>query len=203
MKTPVPTGSALLRLPFERSYWVAPGQLLAGCYPGDLDPALARQKLGRLLDCGVRLVVNLMEPDEVDHLGRPFADYLPALTALAVTRGLEVKCRRLSIPDMDVPSPQVMRGILDAIDQGVAAGGVVYVHCWGGKGRTGTVVGCWLVRRQLASDGRAALARIEELTASARAVFWPTPQTDEQRRFVVQWSESSTAPPPKTREDLF
>ncbi len=26
------------------------------------------------------------------------------------------------------------------------ANGAVYVHCWGGVGRTGTVVGCWLLR---------------------------------------------------------
>ena len=35
---------------------------------------------------------------------------------------------------------------LDAIDAELAAGGLVYVHCWAGCGRTGVVVGCWLVR---------------------------------------------------------
>ena len=33
-----------------------------------------------------------------------------------------------------------------AIDEAMSAGKAVYVHCWGGVGRTGTVVGCWLVR---------------------------------------------------------
>ena len=28
----------------------------------------------------------------------------------------------------------------------------VYVHCWGGIGRTGTVVGCWLVRHGMTGD---------------------------------------------------
>lgn len=40
------------------------------------------------------------------------------------------------------------------IEQGLAkpalaAGQTVYVHCYGGIGRTGTVVGCWLVRHGL------------------------------------------------------
>ena len=61
--------------PFDRSYWVIPGKLLAGTYPGDKDPAEARRKLQGLLDCGVRHVINLMEKDEVDHSGRLFVPY--------------------------------------------------------------------------------------------------------------------------------
>jgi hypothetical protein len=28
----------ILKVPFNRSYWVVPGKLLAGCYPGSEDP---------------------------------------------------------------------------------------------------------------------------------------------------------------------
>ena len=45
-----------------------------------------------------------------------------------------------------------MTRILDDVDAALADGGAVYVHCWGGIGRTGTVVGCWLVRHGL-DDG--------------------------------------------------
>ncbi len=34
-----------------------------------------------------------------------------------------------------------MTQILDDIDSAIADEGVAYVHCWGGIGRTGTVVG--------------------------------------------------------------
>ena len=44
-----------------------------------------------------------------------------------------------------------MEQILDAIDRGIARGHAVYVHCWGGKGRTGTVVGCHLIRNNRAT----------------------------------------------------
>ena len=34
-------------VPFDRSYWVIPGKLLAGYYPGDREPATyARQAAG-------------------------------------------------------------------------------------------------------------------------------------------------------------
>ena len=44
-----------------------------------------------------------------------------------------------------------MTAILDAIDTSLTGGRLVYVHCWGGVGRTGTVVGCWLLRHGLAT----------------------------------------------------
>jgi len=35
-----------------------------------------------------------------------------------------------------------MHEILDTIDAALSAKRIVYVHCWGGVGRTGTVIGC-------------------------------------------------------------
>lgn len=49
--------------PFARSYWVVPHKLLAGSYPGSRDRAESLEKLERLLKCGVRYVINLMEED--------------------------------------------------------------------------------------------------------------------------------------------
>ena len=62
---------------------------------------------------------------------------------------------------MGVPTIPHMTRILDEVDGALADGGSVYVHCWGGIGRTGTVVGCWLVRHGL--DDGDAVARIAEL----------------------------------------
>jgi protein-tyrosine phosphatase len=97
-----------------------------------------------------------------------------------------VQCLRLSIPDNDIPSPTFMRTILDAIDQANAAGRVVYVHCWAGKGRTGTVVGCWLARHGLAV-GDDALWRLNELVGHRVTSFGGQPQTQSQRYFVRTW----------------
>jgi len=47
-------------VPFARSYWVVPGELLAGYYPGDLDTSKMEKKLKGLLRAGIRYVINLM-----------------------------------------------------------------------------------------------------------------------------------------------
>src|SRR3954462_6698555 len=120
-----------MNLPFERSYWVEPGRLLAGYYPGDSDPVEADYKLQALLDCGVSRVFNLMEPDETDHSGRRFAAYQQRLQRLAEQRSRAVACVRFPIRDRGVPSAVTMRKILDALGTAMAAGETVYVHCWG------------------------------------------------------------------------
>jgi protein-tyrosine phosphatase len=80
-----------------------------------------------------------------------------------------------------------MRRPLDLIDRERGRHGLTYVHCWGGAGRTGTVVGCWLVRRGFGGD--AALARIGALRADSPALWLDSPQTDEQRTMVRTWAE--------------
>lgn len=173
--------------PFPRSYWAIPGQILAGCYPGDLDAAQMDVKLDALLRSGVTLVVNLMEESETDHFGNPFQDYLPRLTELAQSRGQAVQMVRFPIRDQDIPTPAQMRGILSTIHTANTSGGVVYVHCWGGKGRTATVIGCYLIQRNLETNATI-LDRLKALTAHASKSFWPTPQTAEQGEFITNWN---------------
>mgnify|MGYP001315129751 CR=1 FL=1 len=169
--------------PFERTYWVVPGKLLAGCYPGDLDDAAAAARLTGLLDAGIRCVIALTEAAEGGHDGKPFAPYESALKALAQAQGVRVRLERHAIRDMSVPTPDEMRRTLDAIDNHMEAGKPVYVHCWGGYGRTGTVVGCWLARHGMAA-GRDVLERLQRLRRGLRG---ESPQTDAQRIMVATW----------------
>ncbi len=173
-------------LPFPRSYWVKPGRLLAGFFPGSKTPAQAGEKLAALVACGVTHVVNLMEPDERDHSGQLFAGYSSALEKIAAERGASVKITERSIPDLAVPAVEDMQQTLDIIDAAMREG-CVYVHCWGGRGRTGTVIGCWLARHGMpAGDG--VLQRLAELTAHHRAAFPVIPETNVQRDFVRIWN---------------
>lgn len=138
-------------IPFERSYWVDPSRLLAGEYPGSEDPATARRKLRSLLDAGIRTIVNLMEEHETNANGQPFAPYEPLVNAYSREIGATVTCLRFPVPDQGIPSYQRMEQIQQAIDESVERGHPVYVHCWGGKGRTGTAVGVYLIRKGLAT----------------------------------------------------
>jgi len=173
-------------LPFDRAYWVVPFLLLAGCYPGDSDPGVARRKLQGLIQCDVSRVISLMPSSETDTGGRPFVDYQAPLAELARSSGRVVQFDRLPIRDMDVPGISQMQKILDTIDQANAGGQIVYVHCWGGKGRTGTVVGCYLARHGLAA-GDAALIQLKKLTKAAPYDFGPVPQTSAQCAYVRNW----------------
>ena len=169
--------------PFGRAYWVVPGKFLAGCFPGELELEVATAKLVGLLEVEIRCVIALTGAHESGRGGLPFADYEPILKELAEARGIRVEVHRHPIADMGVPTAVGMRRTLDAIDAALAAGQPVYVHCWGGYGRTGTVVGCWLARHGYAA-GAAVLERIAEL----RAGLWgASPQTDAQCAMVVGW----------------
>lgn len=159
--------------------------LLAGEYPGAPSAGAARRKIQSLLDCGIRLIINLMEADELDYYGNPFCPYEPLVSLFPPPTG-EVICRRFPIRDMDVPDSPGMRTILDAIDDGLNTDRPVYVHCLAGVGRTGTVIGCWLVRHGRAS-GADVIAHIQALREYEPHASWPSPQSALQRSMVRQW----------------
>ena len=94
------------------------------------------------------------------------------------------------IRDVSVPKrADEMTAILDAIDGAILAGHVVYVHCWGGIGRTGTVVGCHLVRHGLTGDE--ALAALAAMYRVVDKYYRrpQSPETPEQFRWVREWVE--------------
>jgi protein-tyrosine phosphatase len=170
-------------LPFEKSWWIDRKGVIGGRYPGTTDPAESARDLARLLDVGVRVVINLQVQHERNNRGETFANYEDALKRLAAERNVAVEVKRFPIPDMNVPTPSRMREILAAIDDALRAGHRVYVHCWGGHGRTGTVAGCWLKRCGAACDDAFAAikaARRHDTHLAGQAA----PQTAEQRDFV-------------------
>ncbi|MBP7096408.1 MAG: dual specificity protein phosphatase family protein [Spirochaetia bacterium] len=183
-----PGGAAALPpVPIPFSYWVLPGRLLAGEYPGHATDAVARARIGALLDAGVRSFVDLTE--ERDGL-EPYDALLRELSGGAA-RHLKHGIRDVSVPRRKAD----MVAILDAVDAELAEGRAVYVHCWGGVGRTGTVVGCWIARHY-GDSGRAvpwpdgSFRDFAALWAACpKAAYRQSPETPEQRDFVARWRE--------------
>lgn len=170
--------------PFPNSYWVRPGRLLAGEYPGSEFPDVARERVDALLGSGVTYCLDLTAPDD------PLEPYDDLLSSNGHA-GKGIIYARRAIPDMRVPPVDDMRAILDEIDAAIDQGHVVYVHCWGGIGRTGTVVGCHFVRHGM--DGEDALEEVQRLydtmSEEKRRHFPWSPQTTAQCDFVRRWPE--------------
>lgn len=66
-------------LPFDRSYWVIPSQLLMGETPTSIEQEKTQEKLIGLKECGIKTVINLMEKEEKNNEGILFEDYIPSL----------------------------------------------------------------------------------------------------------------------------
>jgi protein-tyrosine phosphatase len=160
--------------PLPNSYWVTPGKLLGGEYPGGETEAETQRRLRELALAGVDCFVNLTRPGE-----------LPAYSTALPTGAWYF---HLPILDHGLPVDQdYMRQILAVVGSALDAGRCVYVHCRMGIGRTGTVLGCQLVEQGL--SGEAALDELNRAWLRCdRSRRWPSiPETREQRQYVTGW----------------
>ena len=181
------------KTPFPRSYWVIPGLLLAGEFPGSKNQDEARTKIRKLVDCGIRQIINLMEPDETDHSGNSFNNYDLITTEIADDRSVSVNCLQFPIADLNVPAENTMEEILDAITDAIDHGKPVYIHCWGGVGRTGTVVGCFLMKNGLANRSNV-LRLIADLRKNDPKSYRTSPENEAQCKFVESWLDKDKRP---------
>ncbi len=182
--------------PIPNSYWVTPRRFAAGEYPAEVEPRAAAKKLRALLESGINHFIDLTESGETTDQGK-LVPYLEIADEEARKLGQSVTWARYPIVDTTVPhSPECMAEILNAIDSALNDGKTVYVHCWGGVGRTGTVVGCWLVRQ--GHTGQEALDRIASDWQGVEKFYRQprSPNRQCQREYVRQWQE-----PPKTEAD--
>jgi len=153
-------------------YWVVRGRLLATEYPGAKDEEKARRKLRVLLDAGVNSFVDLTEAREPAGGGKPMVPYSGLL-------GPDVNYHRFAIPDTSVIADSGYDRILGYIQAELDAGRVVSCHCWGGKGRTGTVVGAWLIDNE-GLGYSAVIDRMQVLRRGTSKAAHPVPDTEEQ-----------------------
>ncbi len=175
--------------PAVRTYWVVQNKLLAGAYPGRFDAAEHLARLQSLYDAGMRTFINLQEEGEKNNSGLLFVRYDEDLRKIASKRNDTIAHLRFPIPDGGVTSTDRMRCILDAMDLSLAANRSVYVHCFGGMGRTGTAICCWLLRHGHVDRGNvfSVLTRLRQ--ADKERCSWKAPENERQESFVLDWTE--------------
>jgi hypothetical protein len=127
---------------------------------------------------GISLFIDLTTPE--DHQ-KPYGEILAEISSGMAER------YSFGIMNETVPSdPMFIKEILDTIDSGLRDGRNVYVHCWGGVGRTGMAVGCWLKRH-----GRGDIAALWKTCPKSRK-YPISPEAEVQQDFIRSWPESGS-----------
>jgi ADP-ribosyl-[dinitrogen reductase] hydrolase len=169
--------------PNGNTYWVVPLKFLAGEYPGDEDPVKARKKIHQFLAAGIRHFIDLTAPGGLDP-------YDAILSEEARNSSIIATYQQFPIRDNDVPSDEDhLADILLAIDCRIREGGAVYLHCWGGIGRTGLVVACWLQEQGRTPNGALAELSAKWSTVEKSSREPRSPQTAAQVSWVKTWAQ--------------
>lgn len=170
----------MIAKPIDNSYWVIPEKFLAGEYPRNFDEESSKRKLKALIDTGVNVFIDLtMENDNLKSYDYLLEAYKPA-----------VKHLNFPIPDLSIPFLESQTiDILNTIDNYIEAGEMVYLHCWGGVGRTGLIVGCWLAEHGY--PGQRAIIRLRELWKEClKSTIRNSPETKAQENYIIDWMKN-------------
>jgi predicted protein tyrosine phosphatase len=122
------------RGPTRVSNWVFDGALCCGGYPSALDENEAEATAHAMAEAKFEVYVNLMQENELKRF-RPYAE------AIAARSKIQAEFIRYPIPDSGLPKDE--EGFVSLIFRILSllrAGKRIYIHCWGGHGRTGIVV---------------------------------------------------------------
>jgi hypothetical protein len=176
-----------IQKPHENCYWIIPKKLLAGEYPRTKERITSRSRIEAMFRDGITRFIDLTTKN--DNL-LSYEDILNDVSGGAAKR------LAFPIPDLSIPADaNKMIEILDAIDTSLCEGHGVYIHCWGGVGRTGTVVGCWLKRHFDGKICQSYLGRSKSLDdlwkECPKSFNRPhSPETIEQKTYVDHWQEN-------------
>ncbi|MBR73192.1 MAG: hypothetical protein CMM30_09685 [Rhodospirillaceae bacterium] len=189
------------------AYWVVPGKVAAGEYPGEQflwNPKVflatlihsfralwssrfkfwnsSDTKIDSLLSNGINVFVDLTEEGE-----RP--SYLAKLHKNRRRRSISTKYFRFPIRDRSVPDPKFIDEIIRIIRLEICQGNVVYIHCFRGLGRTGILVGCYLkeIKNFELDNDMNIVDYLKMFRSGVAGDFRNSPETEEQVQFMIDW----------------
>jgi protein tyrosine/serine phosphatase len=169
-------------LPIKESYWIIPGKFMAGEYPALGSETETKGRIYWLLDMDIDFIIDLTEADE-----RGLWQYSDIIQDEAKKYKRNARYQRMPIKDFSTPPKERIKEILDTVDVVLNSGNHIYLHCQGGKGRTGLIVGCYLVRHGYAGDE--ALRQLEKFRKEIPGRYEPSPETEGQKRMVLEWKQ--------------
>lgn len=166
--------------PIPDTYWVIPGRLMAGRNPLAMPYKDINETIHAITEVGIDTFIDLTHHHEFGN-----QSYAPILGRFQN----EKVCQYFNHPivDFGLPAREEMVIILQRIMHALKEGRNIYLHCYAGLGRTGTVVGCFLVERGL--SGIDALAEIMRMRYDLDGGEQFSPQTGEQKQFVMNWKK--------------
>ncbi len=160
--------------PITNSYCVITDKIYAGEYAGDLNNP--QQKVSRLEMFGITHIIDLTEEGEL----KPYNHLLNSY----------VEHHRFPIKDVSVPKGyNEVYDLLEYLNSIIADNdNKVYIHCWGGVGRTGTIVAC--LYEYFGEDYDRAIDHLRQSFKECPKSQWrKTPETKEQLEFVRGFGE--------------
>lgn len=189
---------------------------MAGAYPGLLEDQRNDQQLKCILNKGIDTFVCLQAevddeiPEEEWRAGNGLRPYFADAKRLSKK---DLIWRHLPIIDGGAADDDVMEALVCDLLDDVRAGRVLYVHCWGGHGRTGIVV-CLILAVLYGISAVEAFKRVQachDTRIEPQGVKSPTTvvQRSQVKRLLLKWKnkqespamESALAPEPVRTED--
>ncbi|CAF3802394.1 unnamed protein product [Adineta steineri] len=124
--------------PTSTSHWIIRDVLLASAYPGAKDYDEHRQITRSIYESGVHVFVNLMEPKELVR----FTPYESDIQEYARQDNQKIKFISFPMPDQYIcrDNEKLLDFCLNLCKRIRDDQQKILVHCWGGHGRTGTIM---------------------------------------------------------------
>jgi hypothetical protein len=150
--------------PTPESNWVIPGRLLVGAYPASRDDNETSQLLTSILKFGVTKFVCLQQEyrssgvtEEMWRNGQGLRPYFEDVKSIfrnpddyelvpeeGCTLPASVSFIHFPIKDCGITDDDRVIDLSRSLVKALAYGDIMYLHCWGGHGRTGTIVSIML-----------------------------------------------------------